>query len=44
MVMHRHYRHLAFTGKYQIMFLSRWGKSIPLIARESGWHKSTVSR
>ena len=26
------------------MFMSRWGKSISQIARELGWHKSTVSR
>jgi len=42
--MHRHYRHLSRDERGKIMFMSRWGKSISQIARELGWHKSTISR
>ena len=44
MAMHKQYRHLTLRERGQIMFMSRWGKSISQIARELGWHKSTVSR
>jgi len=43
-VMHKHYRHLLLSERGKIMFMSRWGKSISQIARELGWHKSTISR
>ena len=44
MAMHKHYRHLSRDERGNIMFMSRWGKSISQIARELGWHKSTISR
>jgi IS30 family transposase len=42
--MHRKYRHLSRVERGQIMFMSRWGKGVSQIARELGWHKSTISR
>jgi len=42
--MHRRYGQLTLRERMQIMFMCRWGKSISQIARELGWHKSTISR
>jgi transposase, IS30 family len=42
--MHGRYRQLSRVERGQIMFMSRWGKSISQIASELGWHKSTISR
>lgn len=44
MVMGTQYRHLSQSERGQIMFMSRWGKSITEIAGELGWHKSTIAR
>jgi IS30 family transposase len=40
----KQYRHLSFSERGKIMFMSRWDKSISLIASELGWNKSTISR
>ena len=44
MVMVKKYRHLGLRERGQIMFMSRWGKSISQIARELGRNKGTISR
>jgi len=43
-VMVKKYGHLGLRERGQIMFMSRWGKSISEIARELGRNKSTISR
>jgi IS30 family transposase len=42
--MHGQYRHLSRDERGKIMFMRWWGKSASEIARELGWHKSTISR